>query len=110
PPTPLGLPKPASSVMTSRTFGAPSGARMGATCSQSGSDPASVSFTTPWNGGRRIGSWVRSIDRSLMSLPLLQSVQGTAHGDAGRRHRGDVVPGSAPPRDASGGTPGDSAG
>src|SRR5690349_2607986 len=51
--------------MTSRTFGAPSGARIGATWSQSGSDPSSVSLTTPLNGGRRIGSVLRSIDSLL---------------------------------------------
>ena len=47
PPKPLGLPKPASSVSTSRTFGAPSGAGIGATWFQSGWEPSSVRFTTP---------------------------------------------------------------
>ena len=47
PPNVAGLPNPASSVRMSRTFGAPSGAEIGATKSQSGCEPSSVRFTTP---------------------------------------------------------------
>lgn len=34
---------------------------------QSGFEPASVRLMTPWNGGRRIGSLVRSIDSPGMT-------------------------------------------
>src|SRR6266511_2940279 len=54
-----GLPKPASSISTSSTLGAPSGGSMWPIWPQSGFEPASVRLMTPWNGGRRIGSLVR---------------------------------------------------
>ena len=81
PPNPLGLPKPASSVSTSSTFGAPSGAGIGAMEFQSGTEPSSVRFTTPWNGGRRIGRLVRSMPGRSRS-----SLLGQPH--CGRRPRG----------------------
>jgi hypothetical protein len=66
PPKALGFPKPESSVNTSSTFGAPSGAAIGATEFQSGCEPSSVLFATPRKGARRIGRLVRSIDGSLI--------------------------------------------
>src|SRR3954453_8613620 len=65
PPNVAGLPKPASSIRTSNTLGAASGAAIDAAYPQSGSDPSSVRLTTPWNGGRRIGSVLLSISWSL---------------------------------------------
>ena len=56
----LGLPNPASSISTSRTFGEPSGGRACPMRFQSGCDPSSVLLVTPWNEGLRIGSLVRS--------------------------------------------------
>src|SRR5881392_226874 len=65
PPNVLGLPKPASSISTTRTFGAPSGGFAWPISPQSGLEPPSVSFATPLKAGRRIGSLLRSIVWSL---------------------------------------------
>src|SRR5207248_8380020 len=65
-----GLPNPASSISTTSTFGAPSGGFTCPICSQPGSEPPSVSFATPLNAGRRIGSLVRSIVSSLIGAHL----------------------------------------
>lgn len=55
-----GLPKLASSISSSSTFGDPAGGWTWPIKPQSGSDPASVLLPTPLNGGPRIGSFVRS--------------------------------------------------
>src|SRR4029079_8936436 len=76
---------------------------IGATWSQSGSDPSSVSFTTPLNGGRRIGSALRSIDSWL--TPCTSGVlrgrelRGRGPGQAGARPAitWHVAAGCAPP-------------
>src|SRR3954447_14856211 len=61
PPNVLGFPKPASSISTTNTFGAPSGGSTWPISSHPGVEPASVFAVTPVNGGRRMGSLVRSI-------------------------------------------------
>src|SRR5690348_1973474 len=76
PPNVLGLPKPASSISTSRTFGDPSG---GSGCPirfQSGFDPSSVLLATPPNGGLRIGSLVRSGSLIVPHIPSLNRSRG----------------------------------
>src|SRR3954447_1326670 len=65
PPNVLGLPNPASSISTTRTFGAPAGGATWPINAQSGSEPASVFSVTPVNRGRRMGSRLRSIMSSL---------------------------------------------
>jgi hypothetical protein len=60
PPNVPGWPKPASSINTTRTFGAPSGACALPRIFQSGRDPASVRLPTPSNAGRRSGRTERS--------------------------------------------------
>src|SRR5208282_6773979 len=85
PPNVLGLPKPASSISTSRTFGDPAG---GSGCPirfQSGFDPASVLLLTPPNGGRRIGSFVRS-GSLILSPPPAQHPPGAGLGLYVRHH------------------------
>jgi hypothetical protein len=49
-----------SSISTSRTFGAPSGASTPPIASQSGLEPSSVRLATSWNACLRIGSLLRS--------------------------------------------------
>src|SRR6476661_9913395 len=71
PPNVLGLPKPASSISTSRTFGAPGGASGCPIRFQSGFDPSSVLLLTPWNGSLRIGRFVRS-GSLIVCLPPVQ--------------------------------------
>jgi hypothetical protein len=75
PPNVLGFPKPASSMRTTKTFGACSGGVTFAAWFQSGWDPSRVFFVTPPNDGRRIGRMVRSIVKSLIRLYLLGASQ-----------------------------------
>ena len=63
---PLGGSLRASSIRTSRTFGAPSGGPTFSECSQSRSEPSRVLFATPRNGERRMGRTVRSTGSPLM--------------------------------------------
>src|SRR3954452_3254925 len=76
PPNVLGLPKPASSISTTNTFGAPCGGAAWPISPQSGSEPASVLAVTPVNAGRRMGSLVRSGVSGMGSV---------LSGDRGRR-------------------------
>src|ERR1700748_414619 len=81
PPNVLGLPKPASSISTSRTFGDPGGASGCPIRFQSGFDPSSVLLLTPWNGSLRIGRFVRS-GSLIVCLPPVQDHQ--CRGRSGR--------------------------
>jgi hypothetical protein len=68
PPNVAGFPKPASSINTSRTFGAPSGASTCPISPQSGWDPPRVLFAVPWKRCWRIGSALRSGEPSATSI------------------------------------------
>src|SRR3954447_13175123 len=72
PPNVPDWPKPASSIRTTRTFGAPSGAFGLLRMFQSGRDPASVRLTTPPKTGRRSGR----IERSTWSATMTPSLLG----------------------------------
>ena len=72
PPKVLGLPKPASSMSTSRTFGAPFGGSTAVTMFQSGTDPSSVRWIVPVNVGSAIGK----TERSTSSLIGISSMAG----------------------------------
>ena len=72
PPNVLALPKPASSMSTSSTLGAPSGAWTCPRMSQSATDPSKVRFWVPLNTGSAIGSFVRSRS-AIVFRPLAMS-------------------------------------
>src|SRR3954447_10821965 len=87
PPNVLGLPNPASSISTTKTFGAPSGGSAWPISSQSGVESASVFPVAPVNGARRMGRLLRSMVSSLMGAP--SGVIGFP-GSRTRRGRGDA--------------------
>src|SRR3954454_1777744 len=88
PPNVLGLPNPASSMSTTRTFGAPAGAFAWPISPQSGSEPARVWAVVPEKGARRMGSTVRSVSSVMWVLAsCLDGAQLPAEDSAGGLQR-----------------------